>query len=333
MKGLFADKKQKILFALVFALLILPAAIESQAQDFGWWRGLIEQPVAGKPPVRYPAEMTLYGDRGKISYPTYGCEGELTLEKKTDYSFTYREHITRGGTCIDQGLITVKEADIGKVQYTWQGQGITASGYFYGPMELEVLQLWLNLNSESYKVDEFLRTVPLADVNQLLSYVSKRKDGTTPTLVAYTYALSSLRVQGKELLCLPMIPVDKSKGMSISVSNYELSESIAFGGVVDRLNDVFCRVAMSPEALADSKRQHPDWEAFRLYAKVALQAMLPSSYDEGLKWVNANLGKKKATATIKGCEAVLELKPIDPAFKKMHPTVKYVMFLTLINKK
>jgi hypothetical protein len=330
MKGLLMDKKRKIFFVMVITWLFFLSIIEIQAQEVGWWRGIIEQPMADKSTVRYIIEMTLYGNKGKINYPMDGCDGELILEKKDGNNYIYREHIIHGrDKCIDQGLITVSSVDIGKLKFIWQGSGITATGYLFGPLELDdILQELMSNNTIG---DEFLSKIPSADVYDLLYYELQIGDGNTSLFVAFTYIRSLLEWNGKKLLCMIEGPDDKNKNIYLTITNYALTESIVFQGDVDRLHSIFIRVNMSSEAIADVKKQHSDWEMIRSYAKLALLMMVPSSYDEGIQWVNTNLGKKKAHTTFNGCKATLETRDPEPAVTKVYPSVKAVIEFTVGN--
>lgn len=117
-----------IAFALLALILVSgqPASAQS-ATVFGHWSGLGLQVGEGASET-WTISLALHADgSGQIDYPTLHCGGALTLERESGGVALYREHITYGMHCVDNGQIGVFEQS-GRLMWFWTGEGTAYPG-------------------------------------------------------------------------------------------------------------------------------------------------------------------------------------------------------------
>ena len=117
---------------LVLVSVIVPS--NSHAEGLGGtWEGQVTQ---NDPPLDYPMEMNLYGNKGNTNYPSIPCGGNLEYLRTDGRSFWYREHITSGmDKCIDGGIIQLQRlrpGDNTTWDWRWEGGGIITRGVIHG---------------------------------------------------------------------------------------------------------------------------------------------------------------------------------------------------------
>lgn len=114
---------------MLFAGLLAVVAGGAQAQTLqGEWCGTAVQTGPGDQRSEWPATMLLEGITGRMDYPSLGCGGVLTFERKEAEIHYYRERIDIGQTvCFDNGLVGVQLRD-GAAEWIWTGSGATATG-------------------------------------------------------------------------------------------------------------------------------------------------------------------------------------------------------------
>jgi hypothetical protein len=114
---------------LFAGLLLAVGAGGALAQTLeGEWCGTALQSGPGDHRSEWTANMVLDGATGRMDYPSLGCGGALSFERREGEVHYYRERIDIGqALCLDGGLIGV-ELRGGTAYWIWSGSGATANG-------------------------------------------------------------------------------------------------------------------------------------------------------------------------------------------------------------
>lgn len=318
------------LWALLLALIYPCTALGAEG-IFGWWKGVIEQPIEGKPPYRYVAIMTAMGDRGKIDYPGLGCGGELSLEQESAGSFVYREHIRYGQkSCADGGLITISPVDTDSMKWTWKDTAIRASGTMFGPVD------WKRVAYDKKYHEQKNANVSkeILDTITRMQYFPQPGDGMDvygPCVQPSLHAMSMFNTLVKnrydqETVYFWLAPGKPSlykddpfvKGVRFSaVWEKRPWDRIFLAGHEEFLKIVQINFEIPAASLSGSVQNSPERATFETLAEVAVLVM-ELDWNESAKWISANLGKK-AKMERGFCDMILETLPPDPKRKHLTP--------------
>src|SRR6056297_2450663 len=80
----------------------------------GVWEGVGEQPG-----ISWTIKITLKADEQLIEYPSLGCGGHFDLLIEDDGYLLFRENITFGGGCADQGFVELVELTPTKMEFNY----------------------------------------------------------------------------------------------------------------------------------------------------------------------------------------------------------------------
>jgi hypothetical protein len=111
----------RFVLTLVTALVLAVQPAHAQGAQTTW-SGLGLQVEDGGAAETWPVELTLYANGGgRIEYPTLQCGGDLIRERVRGPIVFYREDITHGENCVDNGTVGVTH-QAGKLIWFWTGE-------------------------------------------------------------------------------------------------------------------------------------------------------------------------------------------------------------------
>ncbi|MEJ2612980.1 MAG: hypothetical protein P8179_23705 [Candidatus Thiodiazotropha sp.] len=90
------------------------------AGKLGVWEGEGQQPG-----ISWTIRIDLKLDEQLIEYPSLSCGGTLTLLEESDAQLTFRETITFGEGCCDQGIVELTDQSANELVYRWHADEIT----------------------------------------------------------------------------------------------------------------------------------------------------------------------------------------------------------------
>jgi hypothetical protein len=105
-----------------------PAAAQTLS---GQWCGTAQQTGPGDHRSQWDAVVELKGAVGTTEYPSLGCGGTLSFERREGNVHWYREKIRYGrGDCLDGGLLGIEPQGL-SVRFQWTGSDANASGVLH----------------------------------------------------------------------------------------------------------------------------------------------------------------------------------------------------------
>jgi hypothetical protein len=110
--------------AAAFSLFCTGAAAQGEVPPPGVWTGSGFQTMASGELSTWTINLTIdaQGNATAIDYPTLNCGGTLTYLRTVGDVREYRETLTYGDRCTNNGTVGIRQK-LGKLIWYWSGEG------------------------------------------------------------------------------------------------------------------------------------------------------------------------------------------------------------------